>query len=666
MADDFITEPVLNEIIETIAPQVLDFLRNRGIIIREDNIDIDKELTVDGNICADNQVKASLATFLQTEFSLLQGKNGAIQIKDELKIENDITFTKTVEGPTGCFPDTLLQTLREKELGQGVILDGNLNIDSLQAEDGCIDNLQVPIIQAKDNTITVSSKTDFNGIPIVNYVEPTVESGLATKMNVDFISAGLDPKESCLVSSQVDIDLLSSPALIDGISLPTMSRVLVRNQIDPRENGIYIYFGPGLPMQRSFDQDGTPENEVSAGNHTIVETGTDAGKGFFVLGPNNIDNYLEIGVDPIVWGLFVVDGPQGPTGVQGPQGFMGPQGYTGLQGFIGVQGFQGQTGFMGPQGLQGFQGNMGLVGPRGFQGPQGSQGFQGFQGPEGIFFNQKIVLNDTGNATTNGTNLKTALSGISDNSSSKRYVIFLEPGIYDTGSSTFDFLDMKSYVSIIGCGKKNTTIRTDTVSSTYMNFPAINDVTVANLKIEALTSTDVFYFPGSVNNNIHFKNLLIEHEGIVAEHLATTNNMLFLNCEMIQTGTSGTTTLDLKGTAGTVTVKNCVLRANASSGTCTGISNTSTTLVVKTSQILMEGTGTANVCLSAFGGEQNTIDNSVLIASGAGTDSFVNGINSGSGFVHISGSRLSGAENLTGTYKQVNCHDGSFAALPDV
>ena len=61
-----------------------------------------------------------------------------------------------------------------------------------------------------------------------------------------------------------------------------------------------------------------------------------------------------------------------------------------------------------------------------------------------------------GNNTASGTNLLNALAGIVDASVNKPYVLKLEPGTYDIGSTA---LVMKPYVDIEGSGQQSTIIR---------------------------------------------------------------------------------------------------------------------------------------------------------------------------------------------------------------
>lgn len=108
---------------------------------------------------------------------------------------------------------------------------------------------------------------------------PTNGTDLANKDYVDGIAAGLDPKESVRVASIANIASLSGLTSVDGYTLEDGDRILVKEQTDLTENGIYT--ASTGTWGRAADSDGSPANEVTLGNFTFVETGsTHAGQGW--------------------------------------------------------------------------------------------------------------------------------------------------------------------------------------------------------------------------------------------------------------------------------------------------------------------------------------------------------------------------------------------------
>lgn len=102
----------------------------------------------------------------------------------------------------------------------------------------------------------------------------------ATKQYVDNYIQGLDPKASVVAATTTAGTLASSfenGDTIDGITLATNDRILIKDQADPAENGIYVVNASGAPT-RASDMN-TWAEVVSA--YVFVETGTaNADKGF--------------------------------------------------------------------------------------------------------------------------------------------------------------------------------------------------------------------------------------------------------------------------------------------------------------------------------------------------------------------------------------------------
>jgi hypothetical protein len=106
-------------------------------------------------------------------------------------------------------------------------------------------------------------------------------NSLATKEYVDALKQGLDVKDSVIGATTADINL-SGHQTIDGIAITTGNRVLVKNQSNGYENGIYV--AASGSWARSIDADVSAD--VTPGMFTFVELGTTNGDSGFVLTTN--------------------------------------------------------------------------------------------------------------------------------------------------------------------------------------------------------------------------------------------------------------------------------------------------------------------------------------------------------------------------------------------
>ena len=143
---------------------------------------------------------------------------------------------------------------------------------------------------------------DVNGN--ISVAIPSQTAHAATKGYVDSARQGLDVKASVVVATTGDVVLaneLENGDVIDGITLVTGDRVLVKNQSTASQNGIYVVQVTGAAV-RATDANGTVDTgEVSGGTFTFVEQGTiNADSGWVVTSNGTI----AVGTDAIDWVQF--------------------------------------------------------------------------------------------------------------------------------------------------------------------------------------------------------------------------------------------------------------------------------------------------------------------------------------------------------------------------
>ena len=116
---------------------------------------------------------------------------------------------------------------------------------------------------------------------------PSNANDIASKSYVDSTVNGLDVKESVRVATTAAGTLASSFAngsTVDGVSLSTGDRILLKDQADASENGVYTVNASGAPTRATdFDAD----SEVTSGAFFFVEEGTTNGDNGFTLTTND-------------------------------------------------------------------------------------------------------------------------------------------------------------------------------------------------------------------------------------------------------------------------------------------------------------------------------------------------------------------------------------------
>ncbi len=94
-------------------------------------------------------------------------------------------------------------------------------------------------------------------------------------------------------------------------------------------------------------------------------------------------------------------------------------------------------------------------------------------------YKRTVVVSPTGTDTENGSALIDALSGITDASAAKPYLLYVEPGTYDLG---IDSLQMKQHVDIQGAGELQTIIRGETDSPGCFTTGTVRGASNAELR----------------------------------------------------------------------------------------------------------------------------------------------------------------------------------------
>lgn len=138
---------------------------------------------------------------------------------------------------------------------------------------------------------------DFSGVArVIGLLNPASAQDAATKSYVDSAVEGLAWKDSARVATTATVTISGPGASIDGVTLSANDRVLVKNQTDPIENGVYIFNGAAVPMTRSADASTFAELEQAV---VSVEEGTSADASYRQTEVNGV-----VGTDSVVFATF--------------------------------------------------------------------------------------------------------------------------------------------------------------------------------------------------------------------------------------------------------------------------------------------------------------------------------------------------------------------------
>ena len=161
-----------------------------------------------------------------------------------------------------------------------------------------------------DQMAAPTGAVSLNSQKITGLADPTADADAANKGYVDGVAQGLDVKDSVVATTTANGTLSTAFAngqSIDGVTLQTGDRILIKNQSTASQNGIYNVNASGAPS-RTTDM-GTGSN--AAGAFVFVEQGTvNAENGFTctsdtgsaVVGTNNLTFAQFSGAGQIIAG----------------------------------------------------------------------------------------------------------------------------------------------------------------------------------------------------------------------------------------------------------------------------------------------------------------------------------------------------------------------------
>jgi hypothetical protein len=194
------------------------------------------------------------------------------------------------EGSTNkYFTDERAQDAIGNAVGNGLDYDDNTGAISVDPAEFALNAVGAP-------TAAVSMAT----YKITSLGTPTDATDAATKAYVDSVTEGLHIHEAAVAATTANVNLanaLENGDTLDGITLATGDRILVKNQTTTSENGIYVVQASGQPT-RATDFD--TATEVDSGDFIFVYSGTINGSTGWV----QTNKPATIGTDPILFTQF--------------------------------------------------------------------------------------------------------------------------------------------------------------------------------------------------------------------------------------------------------------------------------------------------------------------------------------------------------------------------
>jgi hypothetical protein len=150
---------------------------------------------------------------------------------------------------------------------------GTSTPNAISGAAGSAGTATTPSKEDHTHAFTPSQDLSMAGFKLTSVGTPSADTDAANKGYVDSVAQGLDTKASVVAATTTNGTLATAFAngqVIDGVTLATGNRILIKNQTDATANGIYVVAASGAPS-RSTDMDNGTEFPSA---YVFVEQGT--------------------------------------------------------------------------------------------------------------------------------------------------------------------------------------------------------------------------------------------------------------------------------------------------------------------------------------------------------------------------------------------------------
>jgi len=211
----------------------------------------------------DGSKKLTSSAVTPTELGYVSGVTSAIQTQLNAKAADNVVIKK----------DGSVTYLANQPMG-------GFKLTGLAAGSGAGDSVRYEQAILASGANAFAANQSFGGFKATNLGDPTAGQDAVTLAYLQARLAGLKPKQAVLAATTVAGALASDfedGDIIDGVTLATGDRILIKDQAAPEENGIYVVEATGAPTRAADFDSLSPIDEINGAWVSVQEGTANAG-----------------------------------------------------------------------------------------------------------------------------------------------------------------------------------------------------------------------------------------------------------------------------------------------------------------------------------------------------------------------------------------------------
>ena len=200
------------------------------------------------------------------------------------EINPDVVVLSSGYVPLNELDPTVVITTDTQTLTNKTLTNPKINEDvamiATATELNYVNDVTSPIQTQLDSKLNLSGGTMTGALTLSG--APTTGLHAATKQYVDDVAGNINFHEPVKVASTANVALTgnTNPLVIDTYTVLDQDRVLLKDQTDQKQNGIYVYTLSTGAFTRALDADNTPDGELKGGDFSLVLNGGQSGYGY--------------------------------------------------------------------------------------------------------------------------------------------------------------------------------------------------------------------------------------------------------------------------------------------------------------------------------------------------------------------------------------------------